>query len=85
MPQFCAVPMPTIVYAGPATKEEFDRIQLKETVHDWQPGRASTLREDGQQWERQCHSKTLGNFEQDGVTVVFQWFDERPIAAEKGE
>lgn len=82
---FCAIPTPRLVYASPATKEEFDRLQIQETVHDWLPCRTTALvKNDEQQWERRCHSKTLGDFG-DGVTVIFQWFDERVSGEGGGE
>lgn len=36
------------------------------------------IKRDGQQWETQTNVKTL---EAHGVTVVFQWRDERPAKA----
>jgi hypothetical protein len=75
---FCAVPTPTIVYASPSTREEFDRLSLPMNVHAWTPCEMTTLiKADGHQWERQCHSKSLGSFAPDEVTVIFQWFDYR--------
>lgn len=80
---FCTVPIPRTVYAGPSTKEEFDRLPLPETVHDWQHSETTTLlKKDGQQWERRCHSKVLGDYSRPGqVVVIFQWFDERVVEA----
>lgn len=71
----CSVAIPTVAYAWP-TKEDFDKLAVAETLHDWKPDRTGTvLKNDGQEWERRCHSKTIdGN----GVMVIFQWFDERP-------
>lgn len=75
---FCGVPTPGLVYAGPRTKEEFDRIDLPETVHDWQPDKFETIRhDDGHQYERRCHSKVLGELGHGSVQVIFQWFDIR--------
>lgn len=77
---FCAVPLPHLVYAGPHTREEFDRLALPETVHEWKADTTFTLiKNDGQAWERRCHSKVLGDHSRDSVTVIFQWFDERPV------
>lgn len=74
----CSVVTPTIVYAWP-TKDEFDKLAIPAMIHDWKPDRTTTLlRSDRQEWERQCHSKMI---QADGVKVIFQWFDERPIAA----
>lgn len=76
---FCAVPIPRLIYAGPATREEFDRIPLEATVHEWKFDRTITiLKSDGQPWERRATTKCLGEHDDKGVTVIFQWFDERP-------
>ncbi len=73
----CSIALPTVVYAWTATKEEFDKLALSETLHDWKSDKTTTvLKGDGQEWERRCHSKTV---EGSGVLVIFQWFDERPI------
>jgi hypothetical protein len=73
----CSVASPTVVYASPATKEDFDKLALEELIHDWRPSSAETvLQNDGQEWEIRCHSKTV---EASGVLVIFQWFDARPI------
>ena len=73
----CSVATPTLVYVWP-TKEEFDKLGVEEMLHDWRPDRTGTmLRSDGLQWQRRCHSKTI---EGSGITVIFQWFDERPVA-----
>lgn len=78
--QFCSVLSARVVYAGPETKDEFDLIDLPEKIHKWQPDEVTTLvTGDGQQWEHQCHSKTLGDFDQRTVTVVFQWFERRVV------
>lgn len=77
MQSFCGIATPTLVYAGPPTKEDFDKLACDEMVHDWKPDRTTTLlKADGLEWERRCHSKTVGG---SGVLVIFQWFDERPI------
>jgi hypothetical protein len=71
----CSVATPTLVYAWP-TQEEFDKLEVAETLHDWKDDRFGTvLKNDGQEWERRCHSKMI---EGSGVMVIFQWFDERP-------
>ena len=76
---FCSVPLATTVFAGPRTKEEFDRISLPATVHDWQPCKTTTLcKNDGREWERRCHSKFV---ETAALHVIFQWFDERPVGS----
>jgi hypothetical protein len=81
---FCAVPLPYLVYVGPRTREEFDRIALPETVHEWSLDPICTLiKHDGQEWERRCHSKALGDYSRGSVSVVFQWFDERPAGEVK--
>jgi hypothetical protein len=80
---FCAVPTSGAVFAGPRTKEEFDSIPLPETVHDWKPDKTETLlRNDGQQYERRCHSKMLGEPGTGSVYVIFQWFDVRIAGSE---
>lgn len=79
---FCAVPTSNTVYAGPRSKEEFDLIPLPERIHDWKHDQTETLlRNDGQQWERRCHSKFL-EWRQNGtdLNVIFQWFDRRPVS-----
>lgn len=79
MRSFCAIPTPRLVYAGPQTREEFDRLELPEQVHEWKADPTTTLlKNDGQQWEHRCHSKTLGEFGTPGVVaVIFQWFEYR--------
>lgn len=73
---FCSIPIPTTVFAGPRTREEFDALAVEATVHDWRPCSTTTLlRHDGQQWERRCTSKLI---EAGNIRVVIQWFDERP-------
>ena len=84
---FCAVPTERTVYAGPSTREEFDRIPLPETIHEWKHDEVETLiRNDGRQYERLCHSKSCGDI--GGLYVIFQWFDSRvaelPKASEDG-
>jgi hypothetical protein len=75
----CFVALPTVVYASPETKEDFDKIALEEHIHDWRPSSATTvLQNDGQEWEIRCHSKTV---EASGVLAIFQWFDERPVGS----
>lgn len=72
----CCVATPTLVYAWPASRTEFDKIAIPETVHAWKPCSTTTLvKNDGRQWERRVHSKTVNG----PVMVVFQWFDERPM------
>ncbi|NIK50298.1 hypothetical protein [Xanthomonas arboricola] len=80
---FCAVPTPTLVYASPATREEFDRIQLPATQYDWQADETTTLiKADGQKWQRRGTVKVLNDHAPGLVTVIFQWFDRR-VAAEE--
>lgn len=75
---YCGIYSPTLVYAQPATKEEFDKLALKEQVYDWKPCKATNvLKNDGQHWERRCHCKVLGDHRPDEITVIFQWWDER--------
>lgn len=79
----CSVATPTLIYAWPATKEEFDRIAIAEMVHEWRPCRTTTvLKDDGQEWERRCHSKAIGDVVSEPVSVIFQWFEERPVPRE---
>ncbi len=78
---FCAIPLPGVVYAGPKTRAEFDALPLPETVHDWVGSDTTTLlKADGRRWERRCHVKAV---EGQGVRVIFQWFDERPVAGQE--
>jgi len=80
-PSFCSVPLPRTVYAGPRSKEEFDRIDLPETIHEWKPDTTETLiRNDGKQYEQRCHSKCLGELGSSSVAVIFQWFERRVVA-----
>lgn len=77
---FCSVPAAHYIYAGPRTREEFDLIALPEMVHEWKHDRITTLlKNDGQQWERRCHSKCVGEHGAGKVTVIIQWFEERPV------
>ena len=77
-PSFCGIPLPRLVYASPQTREEFDRIELPEHVHEWQADPTETLlKGDGRQWEHRCYSKVLGELGSAGVTVIFQWFEYR--------
>lgn len=72
----CAIATPTLVYAWPKSRSEFDRLQLPLKTYPWQHCDIVTLcKRDGQQWETQMNAKTI---EANGVTVVFQWRDERP-------
>lgn len=76
---FCGVPTPGLVYVGPATREEFDLIDLPETVHPWIFDNTETLfRNDGTEWQRRCRSKCLGELGVDPICVIFQWFEARP-------
>lgn len=75
---FCTIPLPQLVYASPRTREEFDRLELPETVHEWVPDKTTTIIEgDGNQWEHRCHSKHLGELGTTSVSVIFQWFEYR--------
>ena len=72
----CSVATPTLIYAW-TTQDAFDLIALPATTHDWQHSRTLDLiNNDGRTWERRCHSKSI---EKDGVRVVFQFFEERPV------
>ncbi|MEN1942681.1 hypothetical protein WCE55_02315 [Luteimonas sp. MJ293] len=76
---FCGVPTPGLVYVGPATREEFDLIDLPETVQPWIFDITETLlRNDGTEWQRRCRSKCLGELGKDSICVIFQWFEARP-------
>lgn len=78
----CSVVTATLVYAWP-TKSEFDALAIPEMIHDWKPDRTETvIRNDGQEWERQCHSKMI---QADGVKVIFQWFEARPVAVNRNQ
>lgn len=78
---FCTVPTPSVVYAGPTMKEEFDRIPLEETIHDWAHDKVETLlRNDGQPYESRCHSKAFGDIGK--LYVIFQWVEHRVSAVE---
>ncbi|KAF1005442.1 MAG: hypothetical protein GAK28_03194 [Luteibacter sp.] len=79
---YCHVRGGRHVFAGPRSKQEFDDIPLPEIVHDWKACETTTLiKADGQQWERRLHSKCIEGGA-DGVNVVLQWSDERPIGSE---
>lgn len=74
---FCAIPLPRTVYAGPRTWEEFDRLDLPESVFEWKENEYETeIRADGQKWETRCHAKVLGELGTQ-VSVIFQWFEHR--------
>ena len=78
----CRVASQSLVYVWPR-RADFERIALTEIVDDWKTCRTTTLmRNDGQQWERRCHSKPMDN---GAVTVFFQVFDERPVVADRSE
>lgn len=77
---WCSVALPNTVYVGPRTRDEFDAIALPAQEHGWAPSDVVNLvRGDGRKWERRCFSKCL---EGGPVTVIFQWFEERPVAVE---
>lgn len=83
---FCAVPLPHLVYASPASREEFDRLDLPASAPgNWKADTTLDLiKGDGQHWERRCTVKAL---ESAGLSVIFQWWEERviqgaPLAAE---
>lgn len=79
---FCAVPLPTLVYAGPSSRQEFDRIPLPVSVGEWKDDSSlSLLKGDGKAWQRQISAKVMDPYYtgcSTGITVIFQWFDERP-------
>ncbi len=78
---FCGVPTPTgkLIYAGPTTREEFDRIPLPATQSDWKLNSTATaLKGDGRQWERRVTAKSLEDANT-GITVIFQWIEDRPV------
>jgi hypothetical protein len=78
---FCDVLSPYIVYVVPRSFEEFERLALEVTVHNWRPDAVTPLLTgDGLEWERRCHSKSL---KADGVTVEFRWFERRVVQAEQ--
>lgn len=71
-----SVATPSLVYAWPKSREEFDRIAADETVHEWADDPVWTaIKHDGCTWQRRCRSKSI---EGGDVMVVFQWFEERP-------
>jgi hypothetical protein len=78
---FCGIHGGKLVYACPKTKAEFDLLPLEVRVHDWQSDKTTTLiKGDGNEWERRCHSKELESTT--GITVIFQWWDERAVGSE---
>jgi len=82
-PSFCAVALPHLVYAGPRTRKEFDCLPIEETVFAWKPDSAETLiRNDGQQYECRCHSKTFESHSR--LTVIFQWVEYHTVRAAEG-
>lgn len=79
-PAFCGVPTPSgkTVYAGPATREEFDRLPLTAQQFEWTPCRTTTvIKNDGRQWERRITAKALDDAAT-GISIIFQWCDYRP-------
>ena len=73
----CDIATPTTVYAWTDSREKFDSLKLPGRIHDWTSDRITTaIKNDGQEWERRVHSKTV---EQSGVLVIVQFFEERPI------
>lgn len=73
----CAIATPTLAYAWVEKKDEFDALALTPTVHHWMRADTLTLiKNDGREWERRVHSKTLNG---NGICVVFQWHEERHI------
>ncbi|WP_395391429.1 hypothetical protein WBP07_12510 [Novosphingobium sp. BL-8A] len=78
--EFCAVSSPTLIYAAPRTKEEFDQISLPEQVFEWKDDEAATLvGNDGQQWQTRIHAKMLGDGDSAAVMVIFQWVEYRAV------
>lgn len=70
------VATPNIVYAWARTKEDFDKIDIEESVFAWKECETTTLlKNDGKKWERRCRAKLQSGH----VDVIFQWHDERPI------
>lgn len=73
----CDIATPTLVYAWSDSREKFESLALPERIHNWTPDRVTTLlKNDGHEWERRIHIKTV---EASGVLVVVQFFEERPI------
>jgi hypothetical protein len=73
----CDIATPTIVYAWTDNFEKFNSLKLPGRVCNWTPDKVTTmLKNDGNEWERRVHSKTV---EQSGVLVIVQFFEERPI------
>jgi hypothetical protein len=78
---YCGIFGGKLVYVGPRTKAEFDDLALEVRVYDWQPDKSTTLTKgDGNEWERRCHCKELEG--SNGITVIFQWWDERVVGSE---
>lgn len=74
---WCRAALPHWIFAGPASKAEFDKIQLPVLVGEWQADRTETaIRNDGNQYEHQCHCKVARDATA-GVEVIFQWFEYR--------
>lgn len=80
-PTFCAVATPSLVFAGPRHRHDYDRLPLPETVGDWAPSFATSMaKADGREWEVRIRSKAIEGC--GAVTVIFQWREERPVAME---
>lgn len=81
---FCVVATPTLIYAGPQSAEEFERIALPENVPgDWEPDPVAALVEcDGRAHQRRVRSKTLGELGGgQGPVVVLQYWERRVVEA----
>lgn len=77
---FCGVPTPTgkLIYAGPHTRSEFDRIPLPAHEYEWVACTTQTIiQNDGRQWQRRVTAKSLDDAAT-GISVIFQWVDYRP-------
>jgi hypothetical protein len=83
---FCGIPGPHVVFAGPRTRAEFERLPLEPVVHDWVPDQDPVVAPRGDQraWERRCTVKVLADAET-GIDVIFQWFDYRLAERQGGD
>ncbi|MDA3922730.1 MAG: hypothetical protein PF501_18940 [Salinisphaera sp.] len=80
----CVTAFGQLAYVWPRTWGAFDAIPLEKRIGNWENDPASTIcKDDGREWQKRCHSKTLGNFAAGSVTVIFQWFEPRIAPTDK--
>lgn len=76
----CAVATQNLVYAWTKSREEFERIDLPESVHDWAFSDVESLiMADGKKYERRVHYKSMFDSK---VYVIFQWFEVRELVSD---